>query len=138
MVVLQISLSEENYKYVKDLMVKAQGSFQLDGEKYTLGLTFIRILEEWSKNKGYIKNTTEEKKHTSLIDLILNDPIEYNALIELIELVEKEANPGKAQELWEYVRSLDKAWRPPKDESVPKALVVRMKEIIAEAEKLRG
>ena len=134
MVVLQIGLSEDQYKYAKDLLVKAQGSFQLDGEKYTLGRTFMKILEEWSKSKGYIKKTKEEKEKVSIRELILNDSGEKNYILDLISNVNKRPNATNSKALFEYVKKLDPDWRVPNGESTTKGLVKRAREIIEEFE----
>ena len=39
MTTLQIAMTDEEYKYAKELLIKAQGSFQLDGNKYPMGKT---------------------------------------------------------------------------------------------------
>ena len=53
MATLQVLLSDKQLSYAKDMLVKAQGSFQINGEKFTLGKTLMRVLEEWCKNHVY-------------------------------------------------------------------------------------
>ena len=134
MPVLQISLDEETYCFAKDLLIKAQGSFQLEGDKYTLGATFLTILEEWSKSKGFIKKTSGEKKKTSIRELILNDPTEKNFVMDLILNVDRRPNATNSKALFEYVRKLDPSWRVSNGESTTKGLVKRAREIIEEFE----
>ena len=111
MTTLQISMTEEKYQRVKTLLVKAKGSFMLTGEKYNFGDTIIRVLEEWSRDKGFLKETNQERKGSLAISLIKDDPEEYALVLGLIKSCEKGVGPGPARDLTNIINRIDRYWR---------------------------
>ena len=130
MATLQVLLTDKQLSYAKDMLVKAQGSFQMNGEKFTLGRTLMRLLEEWCKNKGYIKNTLQDKKILGLKQLIENDPDEHDFILDLIRMVVKQPNEVNTRRLHQYVLKLDPNFRPSKERPLNRELVDRARELV--------
>lgn len=112
---LQISMTEKQKIYSKDLLIKARASFENNGDRYSFASAIIRVLEEWSKSKGFIKNTAQGKKEVSALNLILNDPSEMEYVHGVIRAVESTPNPSNLRSLTEYIRRVDFDWKLPKD-----------------------
>ncbi len=126
-------MTDKEYEYVKELLNKAQGSFQLDGNKYTFGKTIIKVLEEWSRNKDFIKETKQERENNLTLTLFKNEPDEVSNALNLIRRVERHPNETNAKTLMELVVRLDPNWVIPRGENAPNintALVVKMRELL--------
>ena len=133
MTTLQIAMTDKEYKYVKELLNKAQGSFQLDGNKYPMGKTIIKVLEEWSRNKDFIKETKQERERNLTTSLFRNDPEEVANALNLIKRVERYPNETNANALMELVVRLDPAWVIPRGDEAPNintALIAKMREML--------
>jgi len=131
MVVLQILFKDGKIAYVKELLIKAQGSFQMSGEKYTLGRTLLRVLEEWCKSKGYIKDTKASKDGITARDLIKEDVEEYDYVIDLMRQVRRDPNEANGRMLHEYLLRMEPDWKAPKGVSFSGAVLERMEELMA-------
>lgn len=129
MTTLQIAMTDEEYKYAKELMNKAQGSFQLDGNKYPMGKTIIKVLEEWSRGKDFIKETQYEREKNKAITYFKNDPDEIERALSLIRFVEKSPNETNTKTLYELIVRLEPHWVAPMD-NMTKAIVLKMKELL--------
>ena len=136
MVVLQISLSEKQYSYAKKMLVQAQGSFQVVGIKFTLGKTLMKILEEWSRNRGFIKETKGERDNNLALSMFKNNPERVSVALDLIQKIErgKDYTQETLTNLMDLIRELESTWTIPRGEGAPnlnEALVVKMKELLS-------
>ena len=129
MTTLQIAMMDEEYKYAKELLIKAQGSFQLDGNKYTMGKTIIKVLEEWSRGKDFIKETQYEREKNMALTMFKNDPEEITQAKSLMRFVEKTPNETNTKTLYELIVRLEPHWVAP-IEGQTKAIVNKMKELL--------
>ena len=59
---LQIAMNEEYLKEVYKILYKAQGTFQLEGRKYTLADTITRILKEWVEERESSEESDEKEE----------------------------------------------------------------------------
>ena len=133
MTTLQIAMTDEEYKYVKELLNKAQGSFQLDGNKYPMGKTIIKVLEEWSRDKDFIKETKQERDKNLALSLFKNDPEEVSNALGLMDRCEKYPNETNINSLMELVLRLEPYWIIPRGENAPnlnKALINKMRQLL--------
>ena len=129
MTVLQIAMTDKNYKYAKQLLIKAQGSFQLDGNRYPMGKTIVKVLEEWSRSKDFIKETQYDREKNKAMLLFKNDPDEVERAISLIKFVEKAPNETNTKTLYELIVRLEPHWVAPMD-NMTKSVVSKMKELL--------
>jgi len=129
MTTLQIAMTDEEYKYAKELMNKAQGSFQLDGNKYPMGKTIIKVLEEWSRGKDFIKETQYDREKHKALTLFKNDPNEIERALSLIRFVEKSPNETNTKTLYELIVRLEPHWVAP-TEKMTKAIIIKMRELL--------
>lgn len=126
-------MTDKEYKYVKELLNKAQGSFQLDGNKYPMGKTIIKVLEEWSRSKDFIKETKGEREKNLTTTLFRNDSEEVANALNLIQRVERYPNETNTSALMELVVRLDPNWVIPRGDEAPNintALIVKMREML--------
>ena len=133
MTTLQIAMTDKEYEYAKELLNKAQGSFQLDGNKYTFGKTIIKVLEEWSRNKDFIKETKHERETNLTLTLFKNDKDEVSNALNLIQRVERYPNETNANALMELVVRIDPEWVIPRGDGAPNintALITKMRELL--------
>ena len=133
MTTLQIAMTDKEYKYVKEMLNKAQGSFQLDGIKYPMGKTIIKVLEEWSRSKDFIKETKGDRDRNKATTLFKNDPAEIANALGLIKRVERYPNETNVNSLMDLVLRLDANWVIPRGEeslNLNKALIVKMREML--------
>lgn len=130
MVTLQILFTGEQNIYAREMLIKAQGSFQMEGEKYTIGRTILRVLEEWCKYKGYIRLTKSNSNGNLAKDLIRNDIEEFNFILDLIGQVKRDPNEGNGRMLHEYLLRMEPDWRPPKGVSFNMAVLSKMEELM--------
>ena len=129
MTTLQIAMTDKNYKYAKQLLIKAQGSFQLDGNKYPMGKTIVKVLEEWSRSKDFIKETQYDREKNKAMLLFKNDPDEVERAISLIKFVEKAPNETNTKTLYELIVRLEPHWVAPMD-NMTKSVISKMKELL--------
>ena len=129
MTVLQIAMTDEDYEYAKKMINKAQGSFQLDGNKYPMGKTIVKVLEEWSRDNDFIKETKYERDTNLAITLFKNDPEEIIQAKSLIKFVEKTPNETNTKTLYDLIVRLEPHWVAPL-ENQTQALVDKMKAIL--------
>ena len=122
-------MTDEEYKYAKELMNKAQGSFQLDGNKYPMGKTIIKVLEEWSRGKDFIKETQYEREKNKALTLFKNDPDEVERALSLIRFVEKSPNETNTKTLYELIVRLEPHWVAPMD-NMTKNVIIKMRELL--------
>ena len=131
---LQISMTEKQKKYSKDLLIKARASFEVDGSRYSFASTIIRILEEWSKNKGFIKITVQGQKDVTARNLILNDYEEMEYVNNIIKASETTPNPSNLRILGEYIRRVDSLWKYPKGANATKEVIRKAKDLFINEE----
>lgn len=108
---LQFSMTDKQQKYARDLLLKARSNFESIGERFTLASTLIRVLEEWNRNKGFLKETNQERKGNLALSLIKEDPEEYNYILGLIKSCEKGVGPGSVRDLTHAINRIDRHWR---------------------------
>ena len=106
---LQIILTDKQHDFVRVLLIKAKGSFTLEGTDYKFGDTLARIFREWSNQKGFTGegDTIENIRD---LDLIINDPEELNYILGLIKMCNKGASEGSVRALSEYIKRVDPMW----------------------------
>lgn len=129
MTTLQIAMTDEEYLYIKALLHKAQGSFQLDGNKYPMGKTIIKVLEEWSRGKDFIKETQYSREKHKALTLFMNDPDEVERALSLIKFVEKSPNETNTKTLYELIVRLEPHWVAPMD-NMTKSIIIKMRELL--------
>lgn len=129
MTTLQIAMTDDEYEYIKAMLHKAQGSFQLDGTKYPMGKTIIKVLEEWSRSKDFIKETKYERDINLALTLFKNDHEEIIQAKSLMRFVEKTPNETNTKTLYELIVRLEPHWVAPL-ENQTKAIVNKMKELL--------
>lgn len=83
----------------------AQKHFERDGNKWTLGRTLFKIVEEWSQVKGFI-NTTNEMKNAKTLEEFYSQP-EYIKLIRTYIKNAKKGSQGALKSLWEICLEID-------------------------------
>ena len=133
MTTLQIAMTDKECKYAKELLNKAQGSFQLDGNKYPMGKTIVKVLEEWARSKDFIKETKQERDQNLALSLFKNEKEEISAAYELITRVEKFPNETNTSALMDLILRLEPYWVLPRGGDAPnlnKSLVIKMKELL--------
>lgn len=129
MTVLQIAMTDEDCKYAKKMINKAQGSFQLDGNRYPMGKTIVKVLEEWCRSKDFIKETKYERDINLAITFFKNDPEEIIQAENLIRFVEKTPNETNTKTLYDLILRLEPQWVAPL-ENQTRALVDKMKGLL--------
>ena len=125
----QVLMSDKKETYIRSILVAAQGKFQLSGEKYSMGKTLVRIMEEWGITNQLIHQTKEEKKaEQNNVDIRGNEEIKEH-IHELIKRLEKTPTVGTARRLKTYIGKADPKWRPPANEPETKYIIQKAKEV---------
>ena len=127
-------MTEKQRKYSKDLLIKARASFEINGDRYSFASAIIRILEEWSKNKGFIKNTVQGQKEVTARNLILNDYEEMEYINGVIKAADTLPNASNLRIIGEYIRRVDSTWKIPKSVASSKELIKKAKELFGSEE----
>ena len=108
---LQFNMNDKQKQYARDLLLKARSSFESTGDRHTLASTLIRVLEEWNRNKGFLKETNQERKGNLALSLIKDNSEEYNYVLGLIKSCEKGVGPGSIRDLTHIINRVDRHWR---------------------------
>ena len=132
---LQFNMTDDQKTYARDLLLKGRSKFESSGIRFTLASTLIKILEEWCRDRDFIKETKGERDSNIAITTFLNDPIEIGIVTRLIQCLERNNfTQGNINDLMDYVLRFDPTWIIPKGDDAPnlnKALVIKMKEILS-------
>ena len=102
---------------------------KLDGNKYPMGKTIVKVLEEWSRSKDFIKETQYEREKSNALMLFKNDPDEIERALSLIRFVEKSPNETNTKTLYDLILRLESHWVAP-IEGQTKAIINKMKELL--------
>lgn len=98
----------------------AQKTFEKDGNKWTLGRTLARVMEEWSKANHRIRTTSQDKRETTMIQFY-SEP-DWKEHIKRLFINYVHGSPGAGRELWDICLHIDSDFKPL--ESDPSAEII--------------